>query len=77
MRFGIFYEFQLPRPWAPDDEHRLIKEALEQVELADFARNLIAKFLQQQPERKDPDEPKHKPKDRDKDKEQDPTKIAP
>jgi alkanesulfonate monooxygenase SsuD/methylene tetrahydromethanopterin reductase-like flavin-dependent oxidoreductase (luciferase family) len=35
MRFGIFYEFQLPRPWGEDDEHRLLKEALEQVELAD------------------------------------------
>jgi len=35
VRFGIFYEFQLPRPWARDDEHRLLKEALEQVELAD------------------------------------------
>src|SRR5574341_1946107 len=35
MRFGIFYEHQLPRPWAPDDEHRLLKDALEQVELAD------------------------------------------
>ena len=35
MRFGIFYEHQLPRPWAPDDEHRLLKDTLEQVELAD------------------------------------------
>jgi len=35
MRFGIFYEHQLPRPWGPDAEHRLFKEALEQVELAD------------------------------------------
>src|SRR6266511_2689596 len=35
MRFGIFYEHQLPRPWAPGDEHRLLKDALEQVELAD------------------------------------------
>src|SRR6266545_4266450 len=35
MRFGIFYEHQLPRPWGPDDEHRLLKDALEQVELAD------------------------------------------
>ena len=37
MRFGIFYEHQLPRPWAPDDEHRLLANALEQVELADRA----------------------------------------
>jgi alkanesulfonate monooxygenase SsuD/methylene tetrahydromethanopterin reductase-like flavin-dependent oxidoreductase (luciferase family) len=35
MRFGIFYEHQLPRPWQADDEHRLLKDALEQVELAD------------------------------------------
>jgi alkanesulfonate monooxygenase SsuD/methylene tetrahydromethanopterin reductase-like flavin-dependent oxidoreductase (luciferase family) len=35
MRFGIFYEHQLPRPWAPDGEYRLLKDALEQVELAD------------------------------------------
>ena len=35
MRFGIFYEHQLPRPWEPDDEHRLYKDALDQVELAD------------------------------------------
>ena len=35
MRFGIFYEHQLPRPWEPDSEHRLLKDALEQVELAD------------------------------------------
>ncbi len=35
MQFGIFYEHQIPRPWGEDDEHRLLKEALEQVELAD------------------------------------------
>ena len=35
MRFGIFYEHQLPRPWSDDSEHRLLKDALEQVELAD------------------------------------------
>ena len=35
MKFGIFYEHQLPRPWAPDDEHRLLKDALDQVALAD------------------------------------------
>jgi alkanesulfonate monooxygenase SsuD/methylene tetrahydromethanopterin reductase-like flavin-dependent oxidoreductase (luciferase family) len=35
MRFGVFYEHQLPRPWAPGDEHRLLTDALEQVELAD------------------------------------------
>jgi alkanesulfonate monooxygenase SsuD/methylene tetrahydromethanopterin reductase-like flavin-dependent oxidoreductase (luciferase family) len=35
MRFGIFYEHQLPRPWHEGDEQRLYQEALEQVELAD------------------------------------------
>src|SRR3954447_23853489 len=35
MRFGIFYEHQLPRPWEEDSEERLIRNALEQVELAD------------------------------------------
>src|SRR3954465_11663525 len=35
MKFGMFYEHQLPRPWGPDSEHQLLKDALEQVELAD------------------------------------------
>src|SRR6202163_1463041 len=35
MKFGIFYEHQLPRPWNEGDEHRLFREALDQVELAD------------------------------------------
>ncbi|MER6948657.1 LLM class flavin-dependent oxidoreductase [Nonomuraea sp. NPDC000554] len=35
MRFGIFYEHQLPRPWEADSEQRLYADALEQVELAD------------------------------------------
>ena len=35
MKFGIFYEHQLPRPWGEDDERQLIQDALEQVELAD------------------------------------------
>lgn len=35
MQFGIFYEHQLPRPWDDGAEHRLLKQALEQVELAD------------------------------------------
>ena len=34
--FGIFYEHQNPRPWQGErSEHRLLKDALEQVELAD------------------------------------------
>ncbi len=35
MKFGIFYELQLPRPWAADDERTLYQNALDQVELAD------------------------------------------
>jgi alkanesulfonate monooxygenase SsuD/methylene tetrahydromethanopterin reductase-like flavin-dependent oxidoreductase (luciferase family) len=35
LRFGIFYEHQLPRPWDAEAEHRLLKDALDQVELAD------------------------------------------
>lgn len=35
MRFGIFYEQQLPKPWTPEDEQRLFNEAIAQVELAD------------------------------------------
>ena len=35
MKFGLFYELQLPRPWGPDDEHQLFQNALDQVELAD------------------------------------------
>src|SRR5207247_6643902 len=36
MRFGIFYEHQLPRPWEDGAELRLFQEALDQVELADL-----------------------------------------
>ncbi len=35
MKIGVFYEHQLPRPWADGDEARLISDALEEVELAD------------------------------------------
>jgi alkanesulfonate monooxygenase SsuD/methylene tetrahydromethanopterin reductase-like flavin-dependent oxidoreductase (luciferase family) len=35
MKFGIFYELQLPRPWVEGGEWRLYQNALEQVELAD------------------------------------------
>ncbi len=40
MKFGLFYELQLPKPydadqWHDDQEHRIVKEALEQIELAD------------------------------------------
>jgi alkanesulfonate monooxygenase SsuD/methylene tetrahydromethanopterin reductase-like flavin-dependent oxidoreductase (luciferase family) len=35
MKFGVFYEHQLPKPWGPGDEERLFSEALAQVRLAD------------------------------------------
>ena len=35
MKFGIFYELQLPKPWGADDERQLVQDALLQVELAD------------------------------------------
>ena len=35
MRFGVFYELQLPRPWNKGDERNLFHQALEQVQLAD------------------------------------------
>jgi len=35
LKFGLFLELQLPRPWSRDAELNLVSEALEQVELAD------------------------------------------
>jgi alkanesulfonate monooxygenase SsuD/methylene tetrahydromethanopterin reductase-like flavin-dependent oxidoreductase (luciferase family) len=35
MKFGGFYEHQLPRPWSEESDHVLLKNALEQVELSD------------------------------------------
>jgi alkanesulfonate monooxygenase SsuD/methylene tetrahydromethanopterin reductase-like flavin-dependent oxidoreductase (luciferase family) len=35
MKFGVFYEHQLPQPWHPSAEHQLYQQALEQVEIAD------------------------------------------
>jgi alkanesulfonate monooxygenase SsuD/methylene tetrahydromethanopterin reductase-like flavin-dependent oxidoreductase (luciferase family)/putative sterol carrier protein len=35
VRFGIFYEHQLPRPWADGAEQQLFSDALEQVAIAD------------------------------------------
>jgi alkanesulfonate monooxygenase SsuD/methylene tetrahydromethanopterin reductase-like flavin-dependent oxidoreductase (luciferase family) len=35
MRFGLIYELQLPRPWDADSEHRLVQQALTEVEVAD------------------------------------------
>ncbi len=35
MKFGIFYEHQLPRPWTEKSEYNLLKNSLDQIELAD------------------------------------------
>ena len=35
MKFGIFYEHQLPRPWNEDSEYELLQNSLDQIELAD------------------------------------------
>jgi alkanesulfonate monooxygenase SsuD/methylene tetrahydromethanopterin reductase-like flavin-dependent oxidoreductase (luciferase family) len=52
MRFGIFYEHQLPRPWTDGLEHKLFQDALAQVELADqlgfdYAREVEHHFLEE------------------------------
>jgi luciferase family oxidoreductase group 1 len=35
VKFGIFYELQLPRPWGERSEYQLLQDALAQIELAD------------------------------------------
>jgi len=40
LKFGLFYELQLPKPagkpqWDPEDEHKIYHDMLDQVELAD------------------------------------------
>src|SRR6201992_3899556 len=35
MKFGIFYEHQLPRPWGEKSEYQLLQDSLTQIELAD------------------------------------------
>jgi alkanesulfonate monooxygenase SsuD/methylene tetrahydromethanopterin reductase-like flavin-dependent oxidoreductase (luciferase family) len=35
MKFGVFYELQLPKPWGPRSERDLYHNALAQLELAD------------------------------------------
>ncbi len=35
MKFGIFYEHQLPRPWTERGEYELLQNSLDQIELAD------------------------------------------
>ena len=35
MRFGLFYEHQMPRPWNEGGEEQRLTDALVQIELAD------------------------------------------
>lgn len=35
MKFGVFYEHQLPRPWTAQSEYELMQNSLTQIELAD------------------------------------------
>ncbi len=35
MKIGLFYELQTPRPWDAESEQRVVREALDQIELAD------------------------------------------
>jgi alkanesulfonate monooxygenase SsuD/methylene tetrahydromethanopterin reductase-like flavin-dependent oxidoreductase (luciferase family) len=35
VKFGVFYEHQVPKPWVGGDERRVFEEALEQAELLD------------------------------------------
>jgi len=35
VKFGIFYEHQIPRPWDEESEYRIFQESLDQIELAD------------------------------------------
>lgn len=52
MKFGTFYEHQLPRPWTEGLEQQLFQDALKQVELADnlgieFAWEVEHHFLEE------------------------------
>src|SRR5579859_7580226 len=35
MKFGVFYEHQLPRPWHERSEYELLQNSLDQISLAD------------------------------------------
>src|SRR4030095_15144179 len=35
VKFGIFYEMQIPRPWSERSEYQVLQDALDQIELAD------------------------------------------
>ena len=35
MKFGLFYQIQVPKPWTEDSESKRIWEALEQITYAE------------------------------------------
>ena len=37
MKISLFYEFALPRPWAPDDERVMLQDCRDEAEAADKA----------------------------------------
>ncbi len=52
MKFGIFYEHQLPRPWSERGEYELLQNSLDEVEIADrlgydFAWEVEHHFLEE------------------------------
>jgi alkanesulfonate monooxygenase SsuD/methylene tetrahydromethanopterin reductase-like flavin-dependent oxidoreductase (luciferase family) len=52
MKFGVFYEHQLPRPWHERSEYDLLQQSLAQIELADrlgydFAWEVEHHFLEE------------------------------
>jgi alkanesulfonate monooxygenase SsuD/methylene tetrahydromethanopterin reductase-like flavin-dependent oxidoreductase (luciferase family) len=52
VKFGIFYEHQLPKPWDERSEYRLLQESLDQIALADrlgydFAWEVEHHFLEE------------------------------
>src|SRR4051812_22119244 len=52
MKFGIFYEHQLPRPWEAGAEYQLVQASLDEIELADrlgyhFAWEVEHHFLEE------------------------------
>ena len=52
MKFGVFYEHQLPKPWHERSEYELLQDSLTQIELADrlgydFAWEVEHHFLEE------------------------------
>jgi hypothetical protein len=45
VKFGLFYEFQLPRPWLPDSEYRLYQDGLAQIEQPACERGTMFEIL--------------------------------